>query len=163
MKLAIAEIEQLFRLLPLTGTSVNRYPSTAREWLDANDERLAQLRLTADRARHAITESVGRARSRDGAVELTVDSSGEIVELRFADSASRLGGAQLEAAIMATAREARRALIETMRDTVDELNISPAGAEVLDALGLTQGPVATEIESIDGENDWSHASVLRRA
>ncbi|MFT7024271.1 MAG: hypothetical protein ACJA07_003381 [Rhodococcus sp. (in: high G+C Gram-positive bacteria)] len=49
--------------------------------------------------------------------------------------------------------------------TVGELGVSPAGAEILDALGLTHSPDSTEpaATSVADEDDWSHISVLHRA
>lgn len=150
----------------MTGRFARNYPRTSQEWLDDNQARLAQLRKVADRARSAVESTTGRSRSENGAIEVAVDSSGELISLVIADSALKLGAAHLADAILETARDARRSGIELVGTALADLQTEQAGTEVLEALGLniTSPPSEKPIDTpVIDDDDWFQASVLHRA
>jgi DNA-binding protein YbaB len=54
----------------------------------------------------------------DGAVEVTIDSTGGLVDLHLTEAGLRLGAAALAAEILATARRAQAQLPEVMSQTM---------------------------------------------
>lgn len=141
---------------------MRNYPRTSQEWMDANQERLAQLQHAADRARSAVESTIGRAASKDGSVTVAVDSSGDVVSLQISDAALSHGGAHLAESIVVAMREARQSSAQAIHHALANLQDTRPGADVLEVLGL---PIPQQPQSTPEvvEDHWGDRSVLYRA
>ncbi|MGD9987696.1 YbaB/EbfC family nucleoid-associated protein [Pseudonocardia sp.] len=95
--------------------------STPRDWLDGY---LARLDDTAVRAQQASTEMAavtGTARSRDGAVTVTVEPSGALLDVVFSPVAASITRERLAEQLLGTAAEARRAAAAKAVDAAERL------------------------------------------
>lgn len=94
----------------------------AQEWLDSWVSQVdAQARRTVELSRR-VAALTGSAQGRDGAIRVTVGSSGQIEALELDDRVHELSGPQLAREIVAVMRRAQAALsaqvAEQVRETV---------------------------------------------
>lgn len=80
--------------------------AAARAWLDDYRDRIDRIRVRAERARDQVQQVTATARSRDGAVTVTVDPSGALAGLSFGVRADDLPRARLAELVLGLAREA---------------------------------------------------------
>ncbi|MFP5069164.1 YbaB/EbfC family nucleoid-associated protein [Pseudonocardia nantongensis] len=78
----------------------------ARVWLDDYRDRIDRIRVRAERARDQAQQVTATARTRDGAVTVTVDPSGALTGLTFGVRAEDLPRARLAELVLRLAREA---------------------------------------------------------
>lgn len=79
-----------------------------RDWLDGFESQVADLQRKAADLTEGLAAATATAESRDGAVAVTVNPHGGLVDLRLGHRACDLGPARLTALILETAREAQR-------------------------------------------------------
>ena len=94
------------------------------EWgLEDLEQRRAEVeKLAADAAALSgrVARLSGMARSRDGLIEVTLDSSGVLSGLRLSDDVRRYSGSWIANQVLATARAARADLAARVRQTTLE-------------------------------------------
>lgn len=79
---------------------------TAGTWLAEYRERIELIRARAESARARIATVTATARTRDGAVVVTVDPSGRLTDLQLGVRADELPRARLGETVLRLAREA---------------------------------------------------------
>ncbi|MCX6465486.1 MAG: YbaB/EbfC family nucleoid-associated protein [Pseudonocardiales bacterium] len=92
-----------------------------RQWLAEHQQRLADLRVRAERVRTEVAAVTGSATSPDGAVTVTVAPGGALRGLRLAPRAEELTRTQLAALVVATAAEATAAAGRRVEEVVAPL------------------------------------------
>lgn len=97
---------------PLTALTAPTGPDragagdAARAWLDDYRDRIDRIRVRAETAREQVRQVSATARTRDGAVSVTVDPSGALTGLTFGVRADELPRARLAEVVLRLAREA---------------------------------------------------------
>ncbi|MBC3194655.1 YbaB/EbfC family nucleoid-associated protein [Pseudonocardia sp. C8] len=81
-------------------------PTAAETWLDEYRARITTIRARADHARARLAAVTATARTRDGAVAVTVDASGALTDLRFGVRTDELPRARLAETVLRLAGEA---------------------------------------------------------
>lgn len=81
-------------------------PSAGRTWLDEYRTRIDTIRLRAEEARDRVATVTATARTRDGAVVVTVDASGTLTDLQLGVRAEELPRARLAETVLRLSREA---------------------------------------------------------
>lgn len=90
-------------------TAVPDRPGTgapARAWLDDYRDRMDRIRIMAEQARDLVRQVSATARTRDGAVTVTVDQSGALTGLTLGVRADDVPRARLAELVLRLAREA---------------------------------------------------------
>jgi DNA-binding protein YbaB len=131
-------------------------PDGARErllaWKGRIDQLAADTRTMSDRLQSVrVTAS-----DPSGLAEVTVDSSGALVELRLTDRIHRVAPDVVARAIMATVGEARRQLADRSQEIIAETvgTESPAGREIADRVGRQlRGERAPERAAASGDEE----------
>jgi DNA-binding protein YbaB len=77
------------------------------QWLAEYQERLREIGARAERAQREIASVEATATSRDGAVTVTVNSTGALQRLVLSERTEAVTRVQLAAAVLATARQAQ--------------------------------------------------------
>ncbi|MEJ8279737.1 YbaB/EbfC family nucleoid-associated protein [Pseudonocardia spirodelae] len=81
-------------------------PGAGRTWLDEYRERVETIRLRAEQARDRVATVTATARTRDGAVVVTVDASGTLTDLQLGVRAEDLPRTRLAETVLRLSREA---------------------------------------------------------
>ncbi|MCO7192946.1 MULTISPECIES: YbaB/EbfC family nucleoid-associated protein [Pseudonocardia] len=81
-------------------------PNAGRTWLDEYRTRIESIRVRAEQARDRVATVTATARTRDGAVVVTVDASGMLTDLRLGVRAEELPRARLAETVLRLSREA---------------------------------------------------------
>ncbi len=81
-------------------------PDAGRTWLDEYRTRIESIRVRAEQARDRVATVTATARTRDGAVVVTVDASGMLTDLRLGVRAEELPRARLAETVLRLSREA---------------------------------------------------------
>ncbi|WP_060714137.1 YbaB/EbfC family nucleoid-associated protein [Pseudonocardia sp. HH130629-09] len=81
-------------------------PSAGRTWLDEYRTRIDTIRLRAEEARDRVATVTATARTRDGAVVVTVDAYGTLTDLQLGVRAEELPRARLAETVLRLSREA---------------------------------------------------------
>ncbi|MCK2238310.1 MULTISPECIES: YbaB/EbfC family nucleoid-associated protein [unclassified Crossiella] len=129
------------------------------DYVEADNARAAaKIAETDQRVSERLARSgpvLGRARSGDGAVRVTVVPGGEIQEVLIDQRALQLGSAQLAAEVLKQAQRATRDAAGRLHRTLHGV-LDARASEGLTALGMAPQPV-TDDDDEDG------GSFLRRA
>jgi YbaB/EbfC DNA-binding family len=92
----------------------------ARQWIGDWQADIEQRATRAAELAERVGQLSGMARSRDGLVEVRLDSSGMLSGLRLDDQVRRYSGTQLAQAVLATVRAAQADLTEQVRRATAE-------------------------------------------
>ena len=90
-----------------------------RAWLADYRSRIEDLRGRAERAQALLAGLSATAASRDGAVSVTVNGSGALVELRFGVRAEEMPRARLADLVLSLSREAAADASRKVREVVE--------------------------------------------
>jgi hypothetical protein len=108
------------------------------------EEKAAQARQRAERIRDGLTAVRVTERTPDGRVAVTVNASGNLVDLRLADGPQDKAGPELAQDIMRTLRRAQSHLAEAVRDGLGEVAGPDTLAELENQYRTTYPPPAEE-------------------
>ena len=99
---------------------LGRNPDDAEEWVRSWSSQVSGRAEAAAALADRVAGLTASATGADGAVTVTVASSGNVTGLALADSVQRLGGAALAAQIMSVMRRAQAGLCDRVAEAVDE-------------------------------------------
>lgn len=100
----------------MLGRDVDEAEEWVRSWSSQVSGRAEAAAALADRVAGLTASATGA----DGAVTVTVASSGNMTGLALAEGVQRLGGAELAAQIMRVMRRAQAGLCDRVAEAVDE-------------------------------------------
>ncbi|QDY80310.1 YbaB/EbfC family nucleoid-associated protein [Streptomyces qinzhouensis] len=112
-------------------------------------ERLAEAVARLEQTQRAVAAAEQRlrgagvtVRSRDRSVEVTVDSRGQLADVRFLDGKYRtMGASQLTAAVLEAARQGQAEMARTVLDTFQPLSEAVGGRPRIEGSGVDWGQV----------------------
>jgi DNA-binding protein YbaB len=120
---------------------------------DAIDE----LRRTAEQVRVSLSSIRGSGTAANGSVTVTVDSSGRLRDIEFADSAfarrDQLPRLVLEATAAAEVHAAEQASV-AMEPLTSDTRVGPALAEFQEAFPMHDLDTQTTSEAVDDDSDF---------
>ncbi|RZT89108.1 DNA-binding protein YbaB [Pseudonocardia sediminis] len=102
--------------------------SDVRAWLADYRGRMEELRDRAERAQAQLEGLTATASSRDGAVTVTVNGSGALLELRFGSRAEEMPRARLADLVLTLSREAAADASRQVREVVEPVTAAGRAA-----------------------------------
>ncbi|MBW0104786.1 YbaB/EbfC family nucleoid-associated protein [Pseudonocardia sp. KRD291] len=114
--------------LPSAPSSSGADPSDTRAWLADYRGRMEELRGRAERAQAQLEGLTATAASRDGAVTVTVNGSGALLELRFGSRAEDVPRNRLAELVLSLSREAAADASRQVREVVEPVTAAGRAA-----------------------------------
>lgn len=103
-------------------------PADAGSWLADYRGRMEDLRGRAERAQAQLAGLTATASSRDGAVTVTVNGSGALLDLRFGVRAEEMPRARLAELVLSLSREAAADASRQVREVVEPVTAAGRAA-----------------------------------
>ncbi|HEY8372664.1 MAG TPA: YbaB/EbfC family nucleoid-associated protein [Pseudonocardiaceae bacterium] len=140
-------------------------PSAARERLAAWKERIDNLAANTRAMRDRLQEVRVTARDPNGLAEVTVDSTGALVDLQLTDRIRQVAPAVIARTIMATLADARNKLADRCQEIITDTmgSESPAARAIADSVErhFRSGPAPERSAAVPEEDEYEAPSYLR--